>query len=195
MRRLLYSAGMLVLGIDPGTAIVGYGCIELPERDRGTGRSSRVRNQVSLRFSAGQAELVTAGVWRLGRGRSIEQRLLSLEASLSALLAELEPGCLAVEEAFYGKSVQSALRIGEARGVVLVAAARHGVVVAQYPPATIKLRVAGAGGASKQALGRMVGASLGDDLGRFPSDATDALAVALCHCWSVALDPNPGKRP
>ena len=88
---------------------------------------------------------------------------------------------LALEEAFFGKSVQSALRIGEARGVVLVAAARAGIPVAQYPPATIKKAVTGRGGATKEQVQEMVRITLGLAAPPQPADAADALAIAICH--------------
>ena len=91
------------------------------------------------------------------------------------------PHEVALEEAFCGKSVQSALRIGEARGVVLATAHRSGLVVHQYPPARIKRRVAGHGAASKEAVSRMAVQALGVAGIDGPADATDAVAVALCR--------------
>ncbi|MEZ5989883.1 MAG: crossover junction endodeoxyribonuclease RuvC [Planctomycetota bacterium] len=175
---------MRILGIDPGTRVVGFGCLELVSGRTAPPGVLRSRNSVAAVHGPGRHRLVEAGVLRLGdSGVPIERRLLDLAEGLDRLIARLGPAVLAVEEAFFGKSVQSALRIGEARGAVLVAAARAGLPVAQYPPATIKLRVAGAGGASKQALARMVEAGLGArDL---PLDASDALAVAWCHALST----------
>ena len=126
--------------------------------------------------------LVESGRLRLGGSRvAIEVRLLRLSVELAALIERLKPDELALEEAFYGRNVQSALRIGEARGVVLAEAARRGVAVFQFPPARIKRSVAGYGAATKDRVARMAGEQLGLSLGHLPRDATDALAVALCR--------------
>lgn len=186
---------MRVLGIDPGTSVVGFGCIELAERRTARSVPFRILNAVSLGSGGGDARLVDAGVVRLGRRVPIETRLLRLGEALDRLLERLRPSSVAVEEAFYGKSVQAALRIGEARGVVLLCASRAGIRVAQYAPATVKLRVAGAGAASKAALARMVGASLGAGAGGLPADATDALAVALCHCFALPVVGESEETP
>lgn len=133
--------------------------------------------------SAGQkVQLVEHGVLRLGgRGVRVEQRLCNLAKALGDLLDRLEPQELALEEAFYGKSVQSALRIGEARGVVLAEASRRRVEVHQFTPARIKRCVAGHGSASKEAVARMAGELLALGQPPGPTDASDALAVALCR--------------
>jgi len=187
---------MRVLGVDPGTRVVGYGIVEVGERGRQAGRDGarvpiadtrRIRNQVSVRL-ASNVNVLDAGCIMLGRA-SVDRRLLQLGEALEQALAHWRPDVLAVEQAFYGKSVQSALRLGESRGVVLLCAARAGVDVAQYPPATVKLRVAGAGSASKQAVAKMVAAGVGSTLAELPVDATDALALALCHIHSI---PNTG---
>ncbi len=129
-----------------------------------------------------KVQLVEAGVLRLGRrSLGIEHRLLALALSLGELLDRLEPQELALEEAFYGKSVQSALRIGEARGVVLAEACRRQVDVHQVAPARIKRCITGHGAATKEAVARMAGRLL--DLDRMPEplDASDAVAAALCR--------------
>lgn len=133
--------------------------------------------------NAGGVRLVRAGVFRLGgRTADLTERLLSLSKQFSELVTELGPNDVAIEEAFFGKSVQSALRIGEARGVVLAEAARYGVDVFQYTPARVKRCVTGHGAARKQSVAKMLGQllpgleqSLPGDL---PEDATDAVAVA-----------------
>lgn len=192
---MLYHPCVRILGIDPGSRVLGFGCLELRERRASGTGASRIKNAVSLPTGRSALQLVEAGVLRLGSRGPIESRLLTLARGLEELLQRLDPDQLAVEEAFFGKSVQSALRLGEARGVVLLEAARRGVEVAQYPPATIKLRVAGAGGASKEALARMVQATVGASAKGLPLDASDALAVALCHALSLQGGAGLGTRP
>lgn len=133
--------------------------------------------------SSGGVRLVTAGVMRLGkRGVDLTERLLALSVQFADLVRELSPSEVAIEEAFFGKSVQAALRIGEARGVVLAESARSGLDVFQYTPARVKRCVAGHGAARKQSVASMLAQNLPElsvavaqDL---PADATDALAVA-----------------
>ena len=139
--------------------------------------------QRRLLHGAAGARLVTAGVLRLGRrGVDLTERLLSLSVQFAGLIRELAPGEVAIEEAFFGKSVQSALRIGEARGVVLAEAARSGLDVFQYTPARVKRCVAGHGAARKQSVASMLAQNLPEMAtalpGDLPEDATDALAVA-----------------
>jgi len=189
---LLHVAVVRILGIDPGTQVVGYGCLELAAGAHSgvVGRSSEVPlamrgSNVVRAATPGSAgvRLVGTGVLRLGgRVADLPQRLLSLSQQLAGLLSELAPTELAVEQAFFGKSVQAALRIGEARGVVLAEAARAGLDVHQYTPARIKRCVAGHGSARKDAVARMLGQVLPDLAAaggaKLPADATDAVAVA-----------------
>jgi crossover junction endodeoxyribonuclease RuvC len=186
-----------ILGIDPGTVTVGFACIEV--RDRGVvdtdvpptidsrpiaerPLASRASNLVRRGSSGGPLRLLDAGALRLGRGDDISVRLGRLGEGIDELLRRFAPHEVALEEAYCGKSVQSALRVGEARGVVLATAVRAGLPVHQYPPARIKRRVAGHGGASKEAVARMVAQSLGlRELPPGPADVTDAIAVALCR--------------
>lgn len=181
-----------ILGIDPGTQVVGYGCLEVAVGSSPGGSSSPDRVPLAMRGSnvirAGSrtssgVRLVTAGVFRLGgRGVDLTQRLLSLAEQFAALVRELVPGEVAIEEAFFGKSVQAALRIGEARGVVLAEAARSGLDVFQYTPARVKRCVAGHGSARKQSVANMLSQMLPSGPtpfpGDLPADATDAVAVA-----------------
>jgi crossover junction endodeoxyribonuclease RuvC len=133
--------------------------------------------------NSGGVRLVRAGVFHLG-GRTVDltQRLLSLSKQFAALLRELEPTEVAIEEAFFGKSVQSALRIGEARGVLLAESARSGLNVFQYTPARVKRCVTGHGSARKQSVAKMLGQVLPKEsqplLDELTEDATDAVAVA-----------------
>ncbi len=149
-----------VLGIDPGTRVVGLGIV-----DREGSRLSVV-------------------AWRtVAPGRmkgDVPSRLRVIHEGIAAVIAEFSPDAVAIEEAYYGKSVQSALRIGEGRGVALLAAAQAGVAIEQYPPATVKKAVTGSGNAHKSQVGHMVKVLLciADEV---QEDAADALAVAICH--------------
>ena len=152
----------IVLGIDPGTAVVGYGALVLrPPRPR----------------------LLDCGILRASRALAVPERLGRLRTELDLLLARLRPTVLILERAFSSKNVQSALRIGEGRGVVLGCAGSLGVRVVEYPPAMAKKTVVGNGGASKEQVARMVAAELGVGELAAALDATDALALALTFVY------------
>lgn len=148
---------MRVVGVDPGTIATGWGVID-GERER-------------LRFVAG-------GVVR-ARGE-LPQRLAEIHRVISEVIAEYLPGVLSLEKSFVGDNVQSALRLGEARGAILAAAASANVAVAEYSPAEIKLAVAGGGRATKEQVQWMVAQLLGVD-GERSADEADALGAAICH--------------
>lgn len=176
-----------ILGIDPGTVTVGFGCLDAADTARSSSRAGATRavahrasNVVAVTATVGRAlALVEAGVLQLGRsGTPIEARLARLAEGLAALLVRLAPDCVALECAFAGKSVQSALRIGEARGVVLAEVHRAGIAIEQLTPARIKRSVTGHGGANKAAVARMAQQLLGLREPLPTLDATDALAVA-----------------
>ena len=148
---------MRVLGIDPGTVATGWGVVE--------------RHGQRLAFVAG-------GVIR-ARG-ALPQRLRDMFDRTQSLLAEHAPSWVSLEKSFVGDNVQSAFRLGEARGAILVAAARAGVPVYEYSPAEIKVAVAGHGRASKEQMQIMVGRLLALD-GDMAGDQADALGAAICH--------------
>jgi crossover junction endodeoxyribonuclease RuvC len=138
---------------------------------------------------------VEAGVIRVGGSElGLGERLRRIGDGLDALLRRLGVDQVALEEAFFGKSVQSALRIGEARGVVILATARADLPLFQYAPATIKRSVCGAGAASKERVGSLVATWLGLAAPVRPHDASDALAVALCHLFRSPLAAPPDAR-
>lgn len=180
-------AVLRILGIDPGTQVVGYGCLELAVSGAMGGANDAplaLRGSNVVRPGGdGSVRLVGAGVLRLGgRGAALPSRLCALAEQFRSLLATWAPGELALEHAFHGKSVQAALRIGEARGVVLAEAAAAGLSIHQFAPARVKRCVTGNGAAGKAAVGAMilhllrgVGTAAAADL---PADATDALAIA-----------------
>lgn len=150
---------MRVLGIDPGTRVVGWGVVVMEGNSLGA---------------------VAWGVLRARAGDGVPERLRVLHEGVRALLAEHRPDAVAIEEAFFGKGVRAALALGEGRGAALVAAALEGVVVRQFPPATVKKAVTGRGAAAKEQVGAMVKVILGLPAIPTPPDAADALAVAIC---------------
>jgi crossover junction endodeoxyribonuclease RuvC len=178
-----------ILGIDPGTLVAGFGCLEMvvegPKRSHGeVPLALQVGNVVRLGSGSGDVRLVEMGVMRLGsRDAPLPERLLALSQQLRSLLDRLQPNEVALEEAFCGKSVPAALRIGEARGVVLAESARGGLPVHQFAPARVKRCVTGRGAASKESVANMVAQLVHGVRHAFTSDmavdATDALAVAL----------------
>jgi crossover junction endodeoxyribonuclease RuvC len=177
---------MRILGVDPGTQVVGYGCLELrsdPARSGGGDlqpMAHRVGNLVRG-GGRGEIEVLVAGTLRLGRSAdAIEQRLRRLAEGLRLLFRDWRPDRLALEEAYFGKSVQSALRIGEARGVILAEACAAGVRIEQFPPARIKRVVTGSGQAGKDQVADMVRRTLRLREPPETLDVTDALAVGLC---------------
>lgn len=154
---------MKIFGIDPGSARTGYGCVDTD------GRCHR---------------LVVFGSIAAPSHSTFPERLSIIHAALVALLAEHHPDCVAIENIFHAKNVRSALRLGHARGVALLAASTAGVPIAEYTPAEIKRAVVGFGRAEKQQVGQMVKLLLGLDAVPAPHDAADALAVAICHVHS-----------
>ena len=157
-------AVLRILGIDPGTQVVGYACLEAVVREVCSLAATeapmvqRASNLVVRRGGHGPATLLAAGSLELGgRKVSLPARLHRLAGALDELIERFAPAELALEEAFFGKSVQAALRIGEARGVVLAVARGHGLSIHQYPPAKIKRAVTGRGSATKEAVAAMAG--------------------------------------
>jgi len=153
-----------VLGVDPGTAVTGYGIVER----NGNG-------------GPGFGHLIECGVIRLPRSGKLEVRLAELYAGIVELIARHRPTHLALEDAFYHKNVRTTLVLGHARGVVLLAAAQRGVAIAEYSPARIKKTVVGAGAAPKAQVAAMVAKLLRLRTTPKPSDAADGVAVALTH--------------
>ncbi len=150
---------MIVLGIDPGTAALGYGVVER------TGGSLR-----SLDVGC----IVTSADLGLG------QRLRIIHEAVTELIATHRPDLVGVERLFFSKNVQTAFAVGQARGVVLLAAAQHDIDVREATPSEVKSAVAGYGAADKAQVGRMVATILGLATVPTPDDAADALAVAIC---------------
>jgi len=150
-----------VLGIDPGTAVTGYGVVE-----QVPGRVGR---------------LVECGVIRTDPRQQLWTRLDALYDGMSALIARHAPAAVAVETVFHGKNARSALTLGHARGVILLAAARASVEITEFAPAAVKRCVVGGGRAGKAQVGYMVQQLLGLTRPPKPSDAADGVAIALTY--------------
>ena len=156
---------MKVFGVDPGSQRTGYGCIDTD--------GSRHR-------------LVVCGAISTSPRAGFPEKLLTIYQALGRLLREHQPDCVAVESVFHAANVRSALKLGHARGVVLLAAVEGGYPLVEYAPAEIKLAVVGYGRAEKRQVGEMVRLLLGLTDVPQPHDASDALAVAICHVHSAA---------
>jgi crossover junction endodeoxyribonuclease RuvC len=151
---------MVVLGIDPGLAHTGFGVV--------------------ARRGARLAAL-DGGVVATSASLAPERRLAALFARMDELLDEHEPEAVALEALFFGQNVRTAFAVGQARGVVLLAAGRRGLPCTDYTPQQVKGAVCGTGRAPKEQVGRMVQALLGLPAAPAPDHAADALAVAICH--------------
>ncbi len=158
---------MAVLGIDPGTAITGYGVVE---EDPG-----------------GDARLRCCGVITTDPDLPMPERLFAIHRQVTALIREHSPEAMAIEALFFGRNVTTALTVGQARGVVLLAAAQAGLPVFEYKPAEVKQALAGYGRADKRQIQEMLRLMLGLATVPQPDDAADAIAVAICHLHSVRL--------
>ncbi len=158
---------MLVLGIDPGTATTGYGLVR--------------------ETSDGSLEVVAFGVIITPAGTPMEKRLHLLHQQLTAIILLHHPTTGAVEKLFFERNVTTAIAVGQARGVALLALAQNGLSVAEYTPLEVKQAVAGFGNADKQQVQQMVRALLGLKEVPRPDDAADALAIAITHLHSKKL--------
>ena len=152
---------MKVLGIDPGTAVLGYGVVE-----SGSGQ---------------HPTLLECGTLTTRARDPLPARLRTLYDGVTALLARHAPGALAVESAFYGRNVRTAVVLSHARGVILLAGELAGVAIAEYSPALIKKTIVGRGAALKPQVGYMVAQLLRLKSPPAPEDAADGVAVALTH--------------
>jgi crossover junction endodeoxyribonuclease RuvC len=154
-----------VFGIDPGSERTGFGCVET---------------------SGSRHRLVLSGAIAPAATAAFADKLLAIHARLGELLHDCRPDCVAIESLFHAANVRSALKLGHARGVAMLAAVEAGVTVVEYTPAEIKRAVVGYGRAEKHQVQAMVKLLLGLDTVPTPHDAADALAVAICHIHSRA---------
>ena len=157
---------MRVIGIDPGTAITGWGVVEGED------------NYLSL---------VAAGVITTSAGTPLPKRLQIIYRELTLVIEEWQPESSAVEELFFSKNAKTALAVGHGRGVALLALASANLSIAEYKPLEVKQAITGYGGADKWQIQQMVKLLLSLDEIPRPDDAADALAVAICHLHSVRL--------
>lgn len=161
---------MRVFGIDPGSVRTGYGCVD----------SDGTRHR-----------LVACGAVSIGHDEGLPQRLRAIHDALLDQLRALKPDCVAVESLFHAHNVRSALVLGHARGVAVLASVEAGVPLVEYSPSEIKMAVTGYGRAEKGQLQQMVQLLLGLEAPPTPYDASDALAVAICHAHA---GPTPTAR-
>ena len=154
----------VVMGIDPGAANLGFGIV---------------------RVEGNRMVALDGGVVETPADQPIERRHERIHRSLAELLAWHEPKAMAIEEVYFGKNVRSAMAVGQASGIAMLAAAERGVRCFAYTPQAIKMAVCGSGGAGKKQVQRMVGTLLGLPEPPNPDHAADALAVAICHGGSA----------
>jgi len=166
---------MIVLGIDPGTASTGYGVVQ----------------SLGSRLSA-----LEHGVIQTHPGVPLERRLADIHARVGGLLDSHAPAAVAIEELYFGANVRTAFAVGQARGVVLLAAGQRGIPTRSYTPQQVKSAVCGSGRAGKEQVARMAARLLGLDAPPVPDHAADALAVAVCdlHRAPFARAVSEGLR-
>lgn len=147
-----------MLGVDPGTTAVGYAVVD--ETARGLA-------------------LIEARLLAIPKQMTHSQRLLALADSLNGVISRRQPGALGIEQIFFSKNAKTALAVAEARGVILLTAARHGLIVYEYTPLEVKLAVSGYGRADKHQVKFMIERLLGIKASRLKDDVTDAIAIAI----------------
>ena len=151
---------IVVMGVDPGVAHTGFGVV---------------------RVAGGRMSAIDGGVIEVPPGPATEIRLARIHEELVQLIGWHEPAALALEDVYFGKNVRSAIGVGQARGVALLAAAKAGIACFDYTPQAVKMAVCGTGAAAKKQVQRMVGTLLGLPNPPESDHAADALAVAICH--------------
>jgi crossover junction endodeoxyribonuclease RuvC len=166
---------MRVLGIDCGTEYTGYGVVDL--------------------VSAGKLTCICSGAIKLSPRDPLPLRLSRIYSRLEELIVEHRPEQVAIEDVFYAVNVKSALKLGQVRGVAMLAAAAAGLEVSEYAPLSIKSAVVGYGKAEKQQVQHMVTRLLNLAEPPEPADASDALAIAICHLHTAATLVRQGAAP
>lgn len=175
----MQEAPNIILGIDPGSLVMGYGLIAVN------------KNKVSL---------VDMGVLELARKQDHAERLQLIFSRMDSLLKQYRPSSVAIEAPFFGKNVQSMLKLGRAQGVAIAAAMMNGLQAVEYAPRKVKQAITGRGNATKEQVWQMLQHTLAlkeEQITHF--DATDALSVALCHYYQTRLpaalsEPAPRKK-
>src|SRR6478672_12699183 len=162
---------MIVLGIDCGSEITGYGVVD------GDGRALR---------------LVDAGAIKVSSKNGLSTKLLTIFSALQQVIEKNRPECVAIENVFYAVNAKSALKLGHVRGVAMLAASSAGLPVAEYAPLTIKSAVVGYGRAEKSQVQEMVARLLALKARPEPPDVADAIAIAICHIHTAATLKRQG---
>ena len=186
----MQKASKIILGIDPGTIIMGYGLIEI---------------------KGNNMHLLEMNVLKLSSKTDAYEKLRKIHDKVQLLISKYKPDHFAVEAPFFGKNVQSMLKLGRAQGVAIAAAIQAGLPVSEYSPKKIKQSITGNGNAGKEQVMKMLQHLLKFDQGPAYMDASDALAVAVCHHfqqnliisgktpkttaknWAAFLEKNPGR--
>ena len=158
---------MLVLGIDPGLVTTGYGLIQ-------------VKNNSS--------SIIDYGTISPKQSDSLSQRLNTIYEDVSYIINKYKPNIMAIEEVFYGKNVKSALRLGHARGVSMVCASKNNISVYEYSARKVKQSITGNGAAHKSQVQFMIIKEFNLGNVKFSTDASDAIAIALCHINQIKLN-------
>lgn len=157
---------MIVLGIDPGTAVTGYGVVSWDGRT---------------------PSLLECGVIRTRAKEALASRLLDIHGGVQELIARHRPDTVAVEDVFYARNVRTTVVLGHARGVILLAAEQAALTIREYPPAEIKKAITGSGAATKEQVQFMVMKLLRLKSAPEPADAADGVAAALCACLATTI--------
>lgn len=163
--RITVIEHMFVLGIDPGLSITGYGVVKGPHPPKA----------------------ILAGVIRTEAETPMPKRLFELHVGISQVIADVQPDVIALESVFTNRNLQTAISVGRASGIALLAAAEADVPVFEYVPTAIKSAVTGDGSANKKQVQQMVARLLNLDEAPKPADAADALAIAICHLRAAPL--------
>ncbi len=164
----------LVLGIDPGTAVTGYGVVA---------------------FDGRTPSLIECGVIRTQTKDALPARLMDIHEGVRDLIARHRPDTVAVESVFYARNVRTTIVLGHARGVILLAAQQSGLTIREYPPAEIKKAITGNGAATKAQVQFMVARLLRLKHAPEPADASDGVAAALCACLATTLPSLASLSP
>lgn len=164
---------MVIIGLDPGTIVTGYGIIK---------------------YQSSSLERISSGVIKLSASKSLSQKLGIIYDELFRIIKLYKPDEFAIETAFYGKNVQSAMKIGYARGVLILSAVHNKIPVSEYSPREIKKSVVGRGAASKEQVNFMVKTLLNLKSAKMQLDESDALATALCHAFRLKSPVKKSKN-
>ena len=168
------NKGKIILGIDPGTNLLGFGVIRVNEK--------------------GKPEFVDAGVLDLRKEKDAYQKLMMIRRYVSEACDNYKPEHLAIESPFMGKNAQVIFKLSRAQGVALEVAVEKGLEITEYAPRKAKIAICGNGAASKEQVSLMVQKTLGIKIDNYPLDSTDALAIALCHYYQMESPLSAAKE-